>query len=167
MKSHGRTGLGTRDAGLGARRSALGLIAITLITACAAGPPQPAVLDTRNTECAHCRMIVSDVHYAAQIVAPGEEPRFFDDVGCLRDFLQGGAAVPSNAIAFVADHRTGEWVKAADAVYTKIVGYSTPMDSGLIAHANAASRDADPGAQRGTPVDVKDVFGPGGPPGGM
>jgi copper chaperone NosL len=144
------------------RYSVLGVVA-TLLVACASGPPQPAELDTKNTECAHCRMIVSDVHYAAQIVGPGEVPKFFDDVGCLRDYLKAGAA-PSDAVAYVADHRTGEWVKAADAVYTKIVGYSTPMDSGLIAHASAASRDADPGAQRGTHVGVQEVFGPEGPP---
>lgn len=150
---------------LGTRYSVLGALALTLLTACASGPPQPAALDTKNTECAHCRMIVSDIHYAAQIVAPGEEPRFFDDVGCLRDYLKGGGAVPTGAVAFVADHRTGEWVKAADAVYTKIVGYSTPMDSGLIAHASVASRDADPGARGGGRVGAADVFGPNGPPG--
>jgi copper chaperone NosL len=149
---------------LGTRYSILG-VAVALLAACGSGPPEPARLDTKNTECAHCRMLVSDAHYAAQIVAPGEEPRFFDDVGCLRDYLGGGAAVPAGAIAFVADHRTGEWVRAAEAVYTKIVGYSTPMNSGLIAHASAASRDADPGARRGEPVDMKDVFGEGGPPG--
>jgi len=153
-----------KKAVLGTRGSVLGVAAVTLVAACASGPPPPAALDTKNTECAHCRMIASDIHYAAQIVAPGEEPKFFDDVGCLRDYLNGGAAVPSDAVAYVADHRTGEWVKAADARYTKIVGYSTPMNSGLIAHASIASRDADPGAQRGQPVGVADVFGPKGPP---
>jgi copper chaperone NosL len=146
------------------RRRRGSVLGLALLAACAAGPPQPVALDTKNTECANCRMIVSDVHYAAQIVAPGEEPRFFDDVGCLRSYLKGGAALPSGAVAYVADHRTGEWVTAADAVYTKIVGYSTPMNSGLIAHADVASRDADPGAQRGERVGGADVFGAGGPP---
>jgi len=140
------------------------LVCVTLLAACASGPPQPAALDTRNTECAHCRMIASDIHYAAQIVAPGEEPKFFDDVGCLRDYLKSGAGVPADAVAYVADHRTSEWAVASDAVYTKVVGFSTPMDSGVIAHANAASREADPGAQRGDRIEVEDVFGPNGPP---
>jgi len=140
------------------------LVCLLVAAACASGPPQPAALDTKNTECAHCRMIASDIHYAAQIVAPGEEPKFFDDVGCLRDYLKSGTAVPAGAVAYVADHRTGEWAVAADAVYTNVAGFSTPMDSGLIAHANAASREADPRAQRGDRIEVKDVFGPNGPP---
>ncbi len=64
-------------------------VAATLLAlgACAGGPPNPAALDTRNETCGSCRMPVSDASLAAQIVAPGEEARFFDDIACLRDFL--------------------------------------------------------------------------------
>jgi len=55
------------------------------LTACTRGPAHPGTLDTRNDACAHCRMAVSDPRFAAQLAAPGEEPRFFDDLGCLRD----------------------------------------------------------------------------------
>ncbi len=159
-----RNSRGRRSA-LGARRSVLGAIT-ALAIACAAGPPQPVPLDTKNTECAHCRMIASDVHFAAQIVAPGEEPKFFDDIGCLRDYLKASPALAKESVAYVADHRTAEWVPASGAVYTKVTGLSTPMDSGVIAHATAASRDADAAARGGAPLSASDLFGPGGPPRG-
>ena len=54
----------------------------------AAGDAPPAALDTRNETCRSCRMPVSDPRLAAQLAAPGEEPVFFDDIGCLRDFLR-------------------------------------------------------------------------------
>ena len=41
--------------------------------------------------CAHCRMVIVSQATAAQIAAPGEEPRFFDEIGCLRDYLAGAA----------------------------------------------------------------------------
>jgi copper chaperone NosL len=90
-----------------ARPAHLAVLALFL-AACASGPPRPATLDTKNEQCATCRMAVSDARFAAQLVAPGEEPRFFDDLGCLRDWLTGGGAakLAAGTIAYVADHRT-------------------------------------------------------------
>jgi copper chaperone NosL len=154
------------ETALGTGGSILAVVTVTLLAACASGPPQPAELDTKNTECAHCRMVASDRHFAAQIVAPGEEPRFFDDIGCLRDFLKAAPALAPGAIAYVADHRTAEWVPAGEAVYTRAADISTPMNSGLVAHASTASRDADAAAKTGQPVSIADIFGPAGPPRG-
>jgi copper chaperone NosL len=105
-------------------------------------------------------MAVSTAVFASQLVAPGENPRFFDDIGCLADFLRAGKA-PPGAVAFVADHRTRAWVRADRALYTRVPGLETPMGSHVIAHADAASRDADPDARGGMPVPVSELFGPG------
>jgi copper chaperone NosL len=107
-------------------------------------------------------MTVSDVRFAGQLVAPGEEPRFFDDIGCLRAFLKGGATRKGET-AYVADHRTKTWVVAAKAVYVRNDQVQTPMGSHLLAYVDAASRDADQDS-RGTPMTAADVFGPDGPP---
>jgi copper chaperone NosL len=139
-----------------------GLLALAL-AACGGGAPEPAALDTRNEQCASCRMAVSSAVFASQLVAPGELPRFFDDLGCLRDYLKEVKA-PRGATAFVADHRTKAWVRADRAVYTRVPGLSTPMGSGLIAHADAVSRDQDRDATGGTPVPADELFGPAGPP---
>lgn len=140
-------------------------LALALLAGCASGPPAPAELDTRTEACRSCRMAVSEARFAAQIVAPAEEPRFFDDLGCLRDFLRAGG-VPAGSAAYVADHRTREWVDAARAVYTRVPGLPTPMGSHLVAHADATSRDADPLARGGSALGAADVFGDGLPPGG-
>jgi copper chaperone NosL len=123
---------------------------------------QPATVDTRNDLCTYCRMPVSDVRFAGQIVAPGEEPRFFDDLGCLRDYLKKNGA-PKGATAYVADHRTKAWVVAAKAIYLRNDDIDTPMGSSLLAWVDAASRDADTDS-RGTRLTPTDVFGPAGPP---
>ena len=128
--------------------------------ACASGPPPPAPLDTRNEACRFCRMAVSTQRFAAQLAAPSEEATFFDDIGCLRDFLKQQGPLPPGTIAHVADHRTGEWVPATQALYTKSQGVATPMASGLIAHRDVASRDRDQATRGGTPVPVADILGP-------
>jgi copper chaperone NosL len=142
-------------------------LAIALAAAaCTSGAPAPAALDTKNEWCGFCRMAVSDQRFAGQLVAPHEEPRFFDDIGCLGRYVSGTKALPPGTIAYVADHRTKAWAPAAGAVYTRVAGLETPMGSHLIAHADSASRDADPEAKAGTPVPVTELFGAGGAPGG-
>jgi len=103
-------------------------------------------------------MAVSEARFAAQLVARGEEPFFFDDLGCLRDFRRANGGAPSRT-AYVADHRTRQWVSAERAVYTRVPGLATPMGSQLVAHADAPSRDLDPSVRGGSPVPVAEVLG--------
>jgi len=125
--------------------------------------PEPAALDTRTEPCASCRMAVSTAVFAGQLVAPGELPRFFDDLGCLAGYLKAGRA-PKGATAFVADHRTKAWARADRAVYTRVDGLETPMASHVVAHADAASRDQDAEARSGAPLTAAELFGAAGPP---
>ena len=143
------------------------LTAAMLVLASCAGTPAPVGIDTRSDACAWCRMGVSDLHTAAQLVAPLEEPRFFDDVGCLRDYLAAGTVLPDRAVAYVADHRTRAWVPAERAVYVQTPGLVTPMSSGIAAWADAASRASDTSVPEGAlPRTATEIFGPQGPAGG-
>jgi copper chaperone NosL len=137
-----------------------------LATACGSAVPLPAALDTVHEPCGFCRMIVSDQRFASQIVAPYEEPRFFDDMGCLTNYLTNTPALPNGAVVYVADHRTKAWVRAGRAIYTRVGTLAAPMTSHIVAHESAASRDADPDATTGTPVALSDVLPGGRPPGG-
>ncbi|HEX5044130.1 MAG TPA: hypothetical protein VFV75_14575 [Candidatus Polarisedimenticolaceae bacterium] len=141
--------------------------ALLLLASCG-GVPEPVRIEGRGEACAWCRMAVSDLRTAAQLVAPLEEPRVFDDVGCLRDYLAGGAGLASGTVAYVADHRTGAWVPASGAVYAHSAALSTPMSSGLAAWIDAASRESDPSLPEGAaPRTAAEVFGPRGSPGGL
>ena len=148
------------------RRGILTTALAMVLAGCSSAPPPPAAVDTRNDACSWCRMGVSDLRFAAQLVAPGEEPRLFDDIGCLRDYLVGGARVPSGAIAYVADHRTKSWVAASRAVYGRTSATRTPMASGIEGWADDASRAADPDDGASARLTIQEVFGPSGPPGG-
>jgi copper chaperone NosL len=132
--------------------------ACLVMTACAPGSPGPSTIRLGEDACAHCRMTIVGLETAAQIVSPGAEPIMFDEIGCLRDYLAGGA-LAADATIFVVDHRSGAWIDARSAVFTKTT-MRTPMSSGLLAHADSASRDADPFAQGGLLVAAADVLAP-------
>jgi copper chaperone NosL len=136
---------------------AAAVAAVLMAVACGGGVPSPARLDTNNDVCAVCRMVVSDQHLASQVLVPGEEPRFFDDLGCLARFLQEHPQ--QDAVVYVADHRTGEWTRAETALYSRIASTATPMASGLIAHATPESRAQDAAAATSVRVDAAVVLG--------
>jgi copper chaperone NosL len=138
----------------------LAVISAAVFVAACAHALAPAALDTKNDACAFCRMIVSDERTASQIVAPLEEPRFFDDFGCLASYL-ASATLPADAVVFVADHRTKEWVRADAAIFTRLSGSVGAMGSRIVAHASAASRDADPDSAGGTTMPIAEVLGAG------
>ena len=139
----------------------------SVILGCRGGAPSPVPIDTRNDTCAWCRMTISDTRFAAQLLAPSEEPHLFDDIGCLRDYLADPAVVQNpEAAAFVVDHRTRAWVPAARAVYRQAPAETTPMASGLAAWTDDASCTADPAASTWLRRSATDIFGPAGPPGG-
>jgi copper chaperone NosL len=141
------------------------LIAIVTLAGCGSGPLPPVTLDAHGDTCASCRMAVSASGVVAQLVVPGEEPRFFDDIGCLASFLHAHGEQPAGAIAYVADHRTHAWTRAGTAVYTRVGDLATPMGSHLVAHIDDRHRQDDPVARPGTVVSADDVFGGHAPPG--
>lgn len=128
----------------------------SVLAACARGP----VAIERGTACASCRMTITSPRLAAEIVAPGEEPRFYDDIGCLVEGINRGhlREMGEGATAYVADHRSGAWIRAADALYTRSDSIQTPMGSHLIAHADAPSRNADRDAVGGVEIPRSRVF---------
>jgi len=131
---------------------------LLLAAACAAGTPQPVVIDLAHDACASCRMVISSTATAAEVVAPGEEPRLFDDIGCLRKGL-AESAPPADAVIYVADHVSGAWLRAEQAVFTHVPALQTPMGSGLVAHRDAAGRDGDAAARGGSAVTIADALG--------
>jgi len=132
------------------------LVCVTL-AACATHDPRPATIRLGEDACASCRMTIVSMQNAAQIVAPGAEPILFDEIGCLRNYL---AATPltDGALVVVADHRTGEWIDARHAVFTQ-TAVATPMSSGVLAHTDVRSRDADERARGGAPIAADAVLG--------
>ena len=141
-------------------KTAIALVSTAIATGCGRGDLKPEVLELGREACAYCRMTVSDSHFASQVLAPGDLPKFFDDLGCLTHFLTGTTEVPAGSVIYVTDHRTNEWVPAETAVFARVPMLATPMSSHLAAHGSPESRAADPSAASGSSVAVADVVPP-------
>jgi copper chaperone NosL len=118
----------------------------------------PAMLIAGQESCRSCRMTISSTRTAAQVIAPNEEPLFFDDIGCLLDYVRQHRPLPPRTAVYVADRRTGSWVRAGHATYVRVAAQETPMGSHLVAFSDPSSRDLDEIGCRGRLVDQHELF---------
>ena len=91
--------------------------------------------------CAFCRMAVSERRFAAQVVTVGGRAEFYDDIGCLVDWLAENGQ-PEGAGIFVVDFTTGRWLTATGAGYVRSPRLPTPMGHGLAAFADREAAQA-------------------------
>jgi copper chaperone NosL len=105
-------------------------------------------------------MVISDARTAGQVVSRDGGPLFFDDLGCMRTWIdRERSRLGADTAVYVADHRTGAWVPAAQAVFVSSSRVETPMGSGLLAYADKASLAADAAAAPFIEVSRAHVLG--------
>jgi copper chaperone NosL len=83
-------------------------------------------------------MAVSQKEFAAEAVTVSGKVDFFDDIGCLADWVNEHQP-PESAGLFVVDFRTGAWLDAKAAYYIRAEKLPTPMSFGLAAFASQAA----------------------------
>jgi nitrous oxide reductase accessory protein NosL len=127
------------------------MIASSTIAGCTlqARSPEPVPID--RVECARCRMLISTDTGTAEIVSPGEETRFYDDVGCLAAEWPARAG-RGRAFVRVA---SGRWIEAGSAFYAQAESIRTAMASGF--GAFATSTDASGADRAGRSLTFDDV----------
>lgn len=136
------------------------MMAVWLLAAsgCGSGALEPQPLPLDHAECASCRMMISSLDHAAQAVAPGEEPRFYDDRGCLAKDV---ASLPPDARLFVQLDAGAGWIEAGAAFFAFATNAKTPMGYGVTAfrtEAEAARVDR-AGRARRWPEVVEEIKG--------
>jgi copper chaperone NosL len=114
------------DAGLAAHaRRRVALFALGLAACGPAQGPQPIVYD--REPCSHCRMLISEPRFAAQLETQDGEIQSFDDPGCLLAAL--ATRSPSVRALWFHHVRENRWLDAAHVAFEE--GERTPMGYGL------------------------------------
>ena len=113
------------------------IVAVALLAAAcsakAAGPPE-IVVDA--SACSHCGMLISEPVYAAAYQARRQEPRVFDEIGCMLDAVRSETASPIHI--WVQDAAGAGWLDADEAIFVASPRIKTPMNGGVLAYAEAA-----------------------------
>lgn len=91
---------------------------------------EPVVIQPKEYQCSECSMDIEAMEYSAQIITPEGDTYFFDDIGCVVDWLEGRKIETKKVITRTLD--TGNWVDVDKAWYTRTA--SSPMGYGFAAY---------------------------------
>jgi copper chaperone NosL len=86
--------------------------------------------------CAHCRMAISDQHFASEIIAAEHDALKFDDIGCMQEFMEAHKELKISAV-FLKDYTSRDWMPLNRATIVE-TDLATPMGSGKVAFADSS-----------------------------
>jgi hypothetical protein len=87
----------------------------------------PAAIAYDREPCAHCGMLISDAAFASQLELEGEDPKSFDDPGCLLRYR--AERQPRWRAAWYHHLREPRWIAEPDVAFERVA--LTPMGYGI------------------------------------
>jgi len=114
------------------------------------GTTEPQAIDYGKDVCAHCKMVVADPKYGAEIITKKGKIYKFDSAECLMDFVSEDNHQSTDAQLLVINFaKPTTFIEAKNAFYLKDKGYQSPMggnivpfESKILADNNKLSPDA-------------------------
>jgi copper chaperone NosL len=108
------------------------LLPLFVLAACGEADIKPVAIVAEDM-CAHCRMVISEKRYAAELIRQDGEPVKFDDIRCLIHYVEGKREKDRVAGYYVMDFDSQAWVKAEQALFLRSSAFKTPMGGGIVA----------------------------------
>jgi copper chaperone NosL len=123
-----------------ARRALIAALLTPLVLFTACGEPEPQPVHVGAEECAHCRMLISERRWAAQLLTTRGRAINFDSIECLAAWVRtAGTDAADVHSLWVTDALEGDgWVNVDDAAFLRSPSLRTPMGGGLAAYSSAA-----------------------------
>lgn len=111
------------------------LAALLLLAGCSTKPQE---VRYGEDQCAHCKMIITDARFAAEIVTDKGKALKFDAIECLASYLHQHPELDGESAArWVSDfNNPGNWLSAEKARYVQSEEIRSPMGKSLLALQN-------------------------------
>lgn len=121
---------------------------LVFVSACSTKNPEPIKLNIDN--CDHCKMTVTDLKFATELITDKGRIYKFDDLKCMVKYNEENSL--KNALYFVPDHNSPEnLIRAEKAIYVKGENVRTPMN-GFIATFAAQDEASSFATQNGADI---------------
>lgn len=133
------------------------LIGVLLAGACA---PRPEPIRYGEDVCAHCRMVIMDERYGAELVTTKGRVFKFDSIECLAAYvLEMSDSSDIHSLWVTAFHTPGQLIRVDEAVLLRSRALNSPMGANLTAfNAAVVSGDSAVNAFGGEVLSWEDVL---------
>lgn len=106
-------------------------VLLLFITACS---QEPATIHYGSDECQHCKMMITDNRFAAQLVTEKGKALKFDAIECLAAYKENNSKELKAAKLWVSNYESpGEWLAVPKAQFVKSEVINSPMGASLLA----------------------------------
>lgn len=110
------------------------MLFVMLLLLLAACSQKPAEIHYGSDECRHCKMMITDNRFVAQIVTDKGKAIKFDAIECMAVYHQDYRKTLKGARLWVSNYKKpGEWLSAATAQFVKSEVIKSPMGESLLA----------------------------------
>ena len=109
-------------------------VATSLLLFSCSAEPQPIAYGSDS--CDHCRMVISDNRYGAELVTTKGKAYKFDSAECLAAYVNEQKATEAALLLVTDFNRPGQFVNASEAIFLKSEQQPSPMGLNLTAYAN-------------------------------
>lgn len=103
-------------------------------------------------------MAISEVRFAAELIDSEGTAHKFDDLACMKSYLQDRKSDMMIPACFVMDYETRIWVAGREATYVRSQEFKTPMAGGIVAFKDRQSAEKAALSRKGALMSFDEVF---------
>lgn len=118
---------------------AIPAFAVIAMLSCQKSGPKDIALG--KDQCDNCRMTISELGYATELITEKGRAYKFDDIMCMNMYENSNPDKAKNAKLFVIDYPTGKFLEKAKATLIKGGSIKSPMGGNTQAYQNRAAAE--------------------------
>lgn len=115
------------------------VFAVIAMLSCQKSGPKEIALG--KDQCDNCRMTISQLGYATELVTEKGRAYKFDDIMCMNMYENSNPDKSKNAQLFVIDYPTGKFLEKAKATFIKGGSIKSPMGGNTQAYQSPAAAE--------------------------
>lgn len=131
------------------------LLMILLIAVAGSGcSNKPADIHYGSDECTHCKMMITDNRFAAQLVTDKGKAYKFDAIECMSGYLEDHPELRPVTSGWIQNFdQPGTWIPAAKSYLVQSEVIRSPMGAHILAFSSEKARENHLNTYKGTKAD--------------